>query len=61
MKLQFGTYTGEVKDGKPHGQGVFNFNADDIQVRRTLIAIPGFQGYKGGVPGPVVSLVNLLP
>ena len=32
LKLQFGSYTGEVRDGKPHGQGVFNFNSDDIQV-----------------------------
>ena len=32
IKLQFGTYTGEVKDGKPHGHGKCVFNSDDIQV-----------------------------
>ena len=33
IKLQFGTYTGEVKDGKPHGHGACVFNNEDIQVR----------------------------
>ena len=32
IKLTFGTYTGEVKDGKPHGHGKCVFNSDDIQV-----------------------------
>ena len=32
IKLQFGVYTGETKDGKPHGQGKCVFNSEDIQV-----------------------------
>ncbi len=39
LKLQFGTYTGEVRDGKPHGHGVFNFNPDDIQVSQCYYRI----------------------
>ena len=39
LKLQFGTYTGEVRDGKPHGQGVFNFNPDDLQVNLQKIQL----------------------
>lgn len=32
IEQTFGVYVGEVEDGKPHGQGVCNFNKDDIIV-----------------------------
>ena len=32
IKLSFGTYTGEVKDGKPHGHGTCVFVNDDAAV-----------------------------
>ena len=36
LKLQFGTYNGEVKDGKPNGHGKMVFNNDDIQERQVF-------------------------
>ena len=36
LELQFGTYTGEVQDGKPHGKGSVSFNSEDIQVIRLI-------------------------
>ena len=36
LELQFGTYTGEVQDGKPHGKGSVSFNSEDIQVSRLI-------------------------
>ena len=39
LELQFGTYTGEVQDGKPHGKGSVSFNSEDIQVSRLIYLI----------------------
>jgi len=36
LQLQFGTYSGEVEDGKPSGKGSVTFNSDDIQERKTF-------------------------
>ena len=37
IKLQFGTYTGEAKDGKPNGHGSVVFNSEDIQVIKLFL------------------------
>ena len=36
LKLSFGSYSGDVKDGKPNGHGSVVFNNDDIQERKTF-------------------------
>ena len=35
--MQFGSYTGEVQDGKPNGKGSVVFNSEDIQVSNIFI------------------------
>ena len=32
VELQFGIYVGQLKDGKPHGEGHCNFFDDDLIV-----------------------------
>ena len=42
LQLQFGTYSGEVEDGKPSGKGSVTFNSDDIQVGTSLLQSDSF-------------------